>query len=116
MIQRIRQKHLISILEDNKYLLVSFDTFKQRVSANTLRVSRNLFLENEDYELLNVLESNMAILDGVFIFINIYTGRRIFISKTEFYYKSEYEEILKIAHIKPDKILLQQFIRITNGL
>jgi hypothetical protein len=114
MIQRIKQKHLLSVLEDNKYLLISFETFKQRVQNSTMRVSRDLFLENEDYELLEALENNQAFLDDKFIFVNLYTGKKLFISKVEFYYKSDYDEIFKMADIKPDKVLLQSFVRITN--
>jgi hypothetical protein len=115
MTPRIKQRHLVDILENNKFLLISYENFKQRLSTNTLRVSRDLFMENEDYELLHVLENNIEVTMNSLLFINMYNGKRLVISRQDYYYENAYKKVFEVAEIKIEKEILNSYIRISNG-
>lgn len=115
MIDRINFRSLNELLLEHKYFFVSFDTFKQRVLSHELRVAREFFLEQEDYHLLAAMQSQEDFFKKKYIYINIFEGKRLFITKDEFYSKTEYEPILRGTGIKLTKEQLDQYIRIANG-
>lgn len=115
MIKRINNRCLTKVLEDHKFFPVSFDTFQERVQTHRLRIARDFFLENEDYHLLIAMRDQREFFQDKCIFINVFQGKKVFITRSEFYSEMEYKAIFKNTGVKLSKDALNSLIKIANG-
>ncbi len=117
MINRITYASLRSVLEENKWLLVSFEGYLERVDSGIIDLCEEIFNENEDYQLSSfVTGQESAFTRKTEIYINIYNRKTFILSKEQYYYKETYDLFFKILKIKVNKEHLQGLISIANGL